>query len=154
MQPENAQDRLDRHALVLAVWLPAGLAALGLLAHGFASGGAWWVAGGFAALIAGFAGHVVVNAALGTWFNPREVGLALVLTALGLVASVLAVLLVEGFAAGFFLPVAGGFATLAAVVVFTMLTRSGARGAFAQFDVVRDNNPRAASRLPHRGGRR
>lgn len=154
MQPEDAQDRLDRHALVLAVWLPAGFAALGLLAHGFAGGGAWWVAGGFAALIAGFAAHVLVNTVLGTWFGPREVALGLVITALGLVASVLAVLAVEGFAARFFLPLAGGFAALVAVVVFTMLTRSGARGAFAQFDIVRDNNPRAASRLPHRGGRR
>ena len=39
MSPEDeASDRLDRHALVLAVWLPAGFVALGLLHYGFGVG--------------------------------------------------------------------------------------------------------------------
>jgi hypothetical protein len=34
-----------------------------------------------------------------------------------------------------------------------MVIRDGPRAAFARFDIIRDNNPRRASRLPHRGGR-
>ena len=71
-------DRLDRHALVATLWLPTGLVAAVLFHHGFDGAGLWWVAGGFAALLAGFAGHVVVNVVLGTGFGPREVGFGLV----------------------------------------------------------------------------
>ncbi len=100
---DEAMARLDRHALVLAVWLPAGFVALGLLHHGFGVGGAWWVAAGFAALL--------------------------------------------------FLPVACGMIALLLAAVFYMLTRFGTRAAFDNFDIIRDNNPRRASRLNRRGRR-
>ena len=151
---DEAAERLDRHALVLAVWLPAGFVALGLLHYGFGTGGPWWVAAGFAALLAGFAAHVIVNAVLGTSFTARETGLGMVLYATGMVALVLAVLLADGFAARFFLPVAGGMITLLLAAVFYMLIRFGTRAAFDKFDVIRDNNPRRASRLSQRGARR
>ena len=151
---DEASDRLNRHALVLAVWLPAGFVALGLLHYGFGTGGAWWVAAGFMAVLAGFAAHVIVNAVLGTSFTARETGLGMVLYATGMVALVLAVLLVDGFAARFFLPVAGGMITLLLAAVFYMLIRFGSRAAFDKFDIIRDNNPRRASRLSQRGARR
>ena len=151
---DEASERLNRHALVLAVWLPAGFVALGLLHYGFGPGGAWWVAAGFAALLAGFAAHVIVNASLGTSFTARETGLGMVLYATGMVALVLAVLLVDGFAARFFLPVAGGMIGLLLAAVFYMLIRFGSRAAFDKFDIIRDNNPRRASRLSQRGARR
>ena len=140
-------DRLDRHALVLAVWLPAGFVALGLFHYGFGAGGAWWVAAGFAALLAGFVAHVIVNTVLGSSFSARETGLAMVLYATGMVALVLAVLIVDGFAQKFFLPVAGGMIGLLLAAVFYLLTRFGTRAAFDKFDSIRDNNPRRASRL-------
>lgn len=148
------EDRLDRHALVLAIWLAAGFVALVLLQRGFGAGGVPWLAGGFGALLAGFAGHVIVNAVLGTGFTRREVGLGMVVYLAGWLALVLAILLVNGFAARFLLPVAGGMIVLAVAVVFTLVTRFGARGAFAAFDVIRDTNPRRANRLPRRGGRK
>jgi len=151
---DEASARLDRHALVLAVWLPAGFAAFGLLHYGFGPGGAWWVAAGFIAILAGFAAHVIVNAALGTNFTARETGLGLVLYAVGMIALVLAVLRGDGFAARFFLPVAGGMITLLLAVVFYLLTRLGTRAAFDKFDIIRDNNPRRASRLTQRGRHR
>ena len=150
---DEAFDRLDRHALVLAVWLPAGFVALGLLHYGFGAGGAWWVVAGFAAVLAGFVAHVVVNAVLGSSFTARETGLGMVLFATGLVALVLAVLMGDGFATRFFLPVAGGMIGLLLAAVFYLLTRFGTRAAFDKFDSIRDNNPRRASRLT-RGGRR
>lgn len=147
-------DRLDRHALVIAVWLAAGCVALVAFRLGFGAGGPVWLAGAFGAILAGFCAHLIVNAVTGTGFTPREVALALVLALAGVLAVVLAVLTVDGFAARFFLPLAGGAAVLVAAVVFALVTRHGPRRAFALFDVARDNNPRAANRLPHRGGRR
>ena len=153
MDPREKADRLDRHALVTAVWLPLGLVALILFRLG-TDEGAGWLLGGFGALLAGFLGHVVLNAALGTDFTRGEVALGLALFLGALLACGLALLLVDGFADRFFLPLALGFGGLAAAVILYMVTRYGARGAFQGFDVVRDNNLRAASRLPHRGGRR
>ena len=147
-------DALDRHALISAVWLPAGFVTLGLMHHGFADGGPWWVLAGFATLLVAYALHVVVNAVFATPFSRYEVALALVIYAAAGIALVLAVLLQPGFAETYFLPVSGGMAALAAVVIFYMVTRSGSRVAFGQFDIIRNNNPRRASGMLHRGGRK
>lgn len=153
-QALSKDDAVDRHALISAIWLPAGIVALGLMHYGFAKGGPWWVLAGFAAVLAGYALHVIANAALATLFSRHEVALALIVFAASGLALVLSVLLQPGFAETFFLPVAGGMAALAAAVIFYMVTRSGARAAFGQFDIIRNNNPRRASGLPHRGGRK
>ena len=154
MQVDQTEDKLDRHALVVAVWLAAGAIALVLFHFGFGAGGRGWLAGGFAAVLAGFASHVIVNAVTGTGFTPREVALGLVAMLAALLALVLATLLVVGFSAQFFLPVSGGLICLVLAVVLPMVTRHGPRRAFEVFDVIRDNNRRAASALPHRGGRK
>ena len=114
---DNAEtDPIDRHALASAIWLAMGSVGLGLFHHGFTVGGPVWVLAGFAALLAGFAGHIVMNAALGTAFTPSEVALALVLYAASGLALMLAVLLVAGFAERYFLTVILGMVTLAAAV--------------------------------------
>lgn len=154
MQADEAEERLDRHALVVAVWLAAGAVAAVLFHRGFGAGGLLWLAGGFAALLAGFAGHVIVNAVLGTNFTPRELALGLVAMLVALLGLMLATLLVDGFSERFFLPVTAGIVSLVAAVVLTLVTRFGPRRAFEVFDVIRDNNRRAASALPHRGGRK
>ena len=151
--PSDRQQRLDRHALVMAVWLPAAFVAAVLFHHGFGPGGVWWLMGGFAVVLAGFVAHVIVNAILGTDFTLREVALGLFAFALSALALVLAVLLTPGFAAVFFWPTALGLVALAIAVVTYMVIRFGPRAAFERFDIIRDNNPRRASRLPHRGGR-
>ncbi|MCE2747924.1 MAG: hypothetical protein LW715_03835 [Rhodobacter sp.] len=145
--------RLDRHALVMAVWLPAAFLATAVFHHGFGPGGAWWVAGGFGVLLAGFGAHVIVNAVLGTDFSAREVALALSAFALATLAIIFPVLLTPGFAARFFWPAALGMMALAGAAILYMVIRNRPRAAFARFDIIRDNNPRRASRLPHRGGR-
>ena len=78
----------------------------------------------------------------------------MVIYATAMVALVLALLLVDGFAARFFLPVAGGMIALLLAAVFYLLTRFGTRAAFDKFDIIRDNNPRRASRLTKRGPQR
>jgi hypothetical protein len=154
MRSREASDRLDRHALVMAIWLPAGFVAMALLHYGFNSGGPLWVLGGFVAILAGFVAHVIVNAVLGTGFTEREVGLALTLVAAAMLSLVAAVFLADGFADRFFLPVMGCTTGLVAIVIAYLLIRHGPRRALQAFDIIRDNNPRRASRLPHRGGRR
>jgi hypothetical protein len=147
-------NRLDRHALVMAVWLPLGFVALTLIHRGFAAGQGWWVAAGFAPLLLGFATHLIINAVTGISFTSREVSLALSGYALALLALVFSVLLTPGFATTFLLPVGAGMIVLAGAVIFYMVTSFGLRRAFDLFDVIRDNNPRRSSRLPHRGGRK
>jgi hypothetical protein len=154
MQSCEALDRLDRHALVLAIWLPAGFLALAVLAHGFRSEGAIWVLAGFVPILLGFAAHLVVNAVLGTDFTEREIALALTIAVAAIIALIAASLFDPGFAERFFLPSAGGLAGLAAFIIGYLVIRHGPRRAFEAFDIIRDNNPRRASRLPHRGGRR
>jgi MFS family permease len=154
MRSREASDRLDRHALVMSIWLPSGFLALAMLHYGFNAGGPAWVFAGFLPIAASFALHVVVNAVLSTSFTEREVGLALALAAAAMAGFLLASLFVGGFADHFFLPVVAGLASLVAIAVAYLVIRHGPRRAFAAFDIIRDNNPRRASRLPHRGGRR
>ncbi len=135
-------DAIDRHALVLAVWLPFAFAAAALFHFGFGAGGWPFVAAGFAAIIAAFAGHVIVNVVLGTFFTPKEIALGLTLYAVGLVFFGLAALLSPDFRTAYFLPVSLGFMFTALAVVVTMITWLGTRNAFASFDVIRRFKPR------------
>lgn len=156
MIENNLFDRLDRHGLVMAIWSPAAFLAAALLHKGVtAGGGAWWIGAGFGVLILGFAGHVIVNAVLKTRFTAGETALGLVTFAVGIVALLVTVLVappetVERVV----LPVALGLVSLVVAVIAYLVIAFGPRGAFERFDVIRDNNLRPASRLPHRGGRR
>lgn len=152
----DATERLDRHALVMTVWAPALVAAVTLIVRGFAlDGGAWWIAAGFVAILAGFAGHVIVNAVLRTPFTPGETALGAFAYAAALAALVLFALTgPDGTVARLLLPAGLGLAALLAAVLVYMVIAFGPRAAFSKFDVIRDNNLRPASRLPHRGGRR
>lgn len=148
-------ERLDRHVLVMAIWLPLGFVATALLHTGLTGGGAWWIAAGFAAIIAAFAGHVIANAVLGTSFTYGETALGAVAYAVALLAFLGTLVLAPApVVESILLPVALGLAALLAAVILYLIIAFGARGAFERFDVIRDNNLRAASRLPHRGGRR
>ena len=144
--PSGSIGKLDRHALVMAIWLPFGLVAASLMHFGFGTGGPVWVLMGFGAVLLAFAGHVIVNVVLESEFQPREVALGLVLYAMAILALVLAVLTVDGFAAVYFLPLASGLAMLALAVVFYMVTRFGVRPAFEKFDVIRDFKAKGSAR--------
>jgi hypothetical protein len=130
-------DTVDRHALVLAVWLGFGAVAAALVELGLGRH-SWMVAGGgFAAVIAAFICHVIVNAVCGTPFSPREVALGLVGYVAALIGFALAALLSAGFRDDFFLPGSLGFMAVFAAVVFYMITHLGLRRAFESFDVIR-----------------
>ena len=64
--PTRELDALDRHALVMTIWLPFVMVAATAFHYGFGAGGWPFIAAGFAVLIAAFVGHVIVNVSLGT----------------------------------------------------------------------------------------
>lgn len=128
---------LDRHALVTTVWLSAGLVATTLFHYGLGRGGGGWIVAAFGVVVAAFAGHVIVNAIHHTPFGRREVALGLVLYGVALVAFGVATLASSRFAARAFAPASVGFLLVFVAVVFTMITRTGVRGAFEAFDVIR-----------------
>ena len=155
MDGKGATDRLDRHVLVLAIWAPGLFAAAATLHRGVLGGGPWWIAAGFAAILLAYAGHIVANAVLRTGFTAGEVALGAAVFVVALAALVIAALAgPAGIGSTVYLALALGLLSLVVAVVLYLVIAHGPRRAFAQFDVIRDNNPRAASRLPHRGGRR
>ncbi len=135
--PTRELDALDRHALVMAVWLPLVLTAAAAFHYGFAAGGWPFIGAGFAVLIAAFVGHVVINVILGTRFTPREVALGLLIYCAGLLAFGFAILLSSSFQSLYVLPVSVGLLCMVAIIVITMILWLGLRGAFESFDVIR-----------------
>jgi hypothetical protein len=131
------RDAVDRHALVLAIWLAFGLVAVALVEMGLRRG-SWMIAlGGFAAVVAAFIAHVIVNAVYDTLFTAKEVALGLVVYIVGLLAFALGALLSAGFRDDFFLPGSLALIAMPAAVVFYMITHLGLRRAFESFDVIR-----------------
>ncbi len=148
-------DRLDRHALAMAIWTPSALVVATLLHKGLSNGGGWWIFAGFAMIIAAFVVHVIANALLGTGFTTGERALGTFAFAASLLSLLLTVLVGPSeLGARIFLPVGLGLMSLVVAVVVYLVIAYGARAAFERFDVIRDNNLRPASRLRHRGGRR
>lgn len=155
MSDTSAMERLDRHALVMAIWCPPAFFALALLQYGLTSGEAWWIAAGFVPIHGAFFGHVIANAILKTGFTVGETALGAFTFTLAVMALLVINLVGDNeFVTEIFLPAGIGIFTLLLAVVIYLVLRFGARGAFERFDVVRDNNLRSASWLPHRGGRR
>ena len=138
MQPLSKIEALDRHALVMAVWLALGFVAFALLDYGFGAGGAPYIAAAFSVVLAAFAGHVIINAVYATIFTRRELALGLVLYAADLMAFAVAALLMPEFAARNFLPLSLGFVAVAAAVIIYMIIGFGLRRSFEAFDVVSD----------------
>jgi len=134
-------DALDRHALVMAVWLPLVLVAATAFHYGFGAGDWPFISAGFAVLIAAFAGHVIINVTLGTRFTVREVAFGLVVYCAGAIVFGFAMLLSPNFRSDYALPVSLGLLGTAAAIVITMILWLGLRGAFESFDVIRRFRP-------------
>ncbi len=142
MQIEDEQEavvrRLDRHVLVLSFWLPLGFLALTLLTQGLDLTNAWLVAGAFAAILAGFVGHVIVNAVYRSFFTSRELALGLVIYLLALLSFLLALLLGSERIEALFAVIGLGFLILAIGVIAYLVIHLGLRRAFEAFDVISD----------------
>ena len=132
---------LDRHALVMALWLGFAFLAVTLLKFGIDNTNWWALSLGFASVLAGFIAHVLMNIVFKTLFTPKEVALGLSVFAICLLWFGLAVIFYPQHRLSLFLPIALGFVGLTAAVIFTMITWLGVRGAFESFDVIRRFSP-------------
>ena len=132
---------LDRHALVTALWLGFAFLAVTLLKLGIEHANLWALSLGFASVLAGFIAHVLVNIVFRTLFTPREVALGLFVFAICLLWFGLAVIFYPQHRISLFLPIALGFVALTTVMIFTMITWLGVRGAFDSFDIIRRFGP-------------
>jgi hypothetical protein len=137
MDDRSNIERLDRHALVMAIWPAFGLIAAALVSYGFRADRAEFILAGFLAVIGGFISHVIVNAALGTGFTRKELGLGLVLYAAALLLFGLGTLFSPEIR-GHFLMVSLGFVGTFIAAVFYLITHFGVRQAFTAFDTIRD----------------
>jgi hypothetical protein len=145
VKPLSPREALDRHVLVLVIWLSLGFVAVALFDFGLGAGGTAYILAGYAAIVVAFVGHVIVNAIYGTTFTRRELALGLILYAAALVAFGLAVLLSPGFGLPSFLAMSLGLLAVGAAVIFYMVTHFGVRRVFTAFDVVRDFRPESRS---------
>lgn len=144
--PDPGHSDLDRHALVMGVWLATGLLAAVFLIHAFGGGSVWAAAAGFAVLLAGFGAHVIVNAVWRTGFTPGELALGLCVYGAGLVWFLLSLLLGNVEAARLFVPIGVGFIVILVAVVFYLVTFFGVRRTFERFDVIREFRPQRSGR--------
>jgi len=137
MAPVMTTEALDRHVLVMTIWLTAGLIAATAFHYGIGDGGPLFILAAFGAIIAAFVGHVIVNVVVDDGFTTRELALGLVLYATALIAFVGAALTSDDFSAKAFLPTSAGFLAVFVAVVFYMVVHSGVRRAFDAFDAIR-----------------
>ena len=148
-------NRLDRHGLVMAIWAPAVFVAVVLFHAGYVHTTYWWFVAAFGSLILAFCAHIIVNVVLKTGFTTGETALgSTILVGLTLAYLVTILTAADVLVDRLMMPIGLGLGALVVVVVVSMLISFGPRRAFEKFDVARNNNLRAASRLSHRGGRR
>jgi len=153
--PSGQLERLSRHGLVMAIWAPTVFVAAILFHAGYIYETNWWFAAAFGSLIVAFCAHVIVNVVLKTGFTAGEIALgSAILVGLTLAYLITILTVSDVLVDRLTVPIGLGLGTLVLVVVISMVISFGPRRAFEKFDVIRDNNLRAASRLPHRGGRR
>ena len=148
-------DRLSRHGLIMAIWAPAIFVAAVLFHAGYLHAVNWWFVAAFTALVLAFCAHIIVNVVLKTGFTEGEVALgSAILVCLTFVYLITILTAPNALVERLTMPIGLGLGTLIVVVVVSMVISFGPRRAFEKFDVIRDNNLRKASHLPHRGGRR
>jgi hypothetical protein len=138
MDRQPAMEALDRHALVVAIWSAAGFLAVVLFKYGLSADSSPAIVAAFGMIFAAFIGHVIANAVLGLDFTARELALALVVYAGGLIVFLLSVLFSERAASEHFAAVTIGLLALFVTVAFYLIVGFGLRRAFRAFDVVRD----------------
>ena len=135
--PDPILAALDRHALVMTLWLPAVPVAGALVHFGLGAGAVIAMAAAFGVILLAFVGHVIVNHVTATTFTARELALGMVLYLVALLAFSLSALIDPVLWSGRHWIVAGGFFSLFAAAVVYLVTARGVQNAFNGFDVIR-----------------
>ena len=148
-------EKLNRHALVVAVWSPLIFVAAIALQIGIVDYSPVWIAAAFIIILLGFVCHIIVNAALETKFTYGETALGAVSFSFSVMFFAVSCLVFESEnLKRLILPMSAGFSSLIGAVIIYLLIMYGPRKSLEKFDVIRNNNSRDASHLVHRGGRR
>lgn len=148
-------EKLNRHALVVAVWSPIIFVAAIALQIGIVIYSPVWIAAAYIIILLGFVCHIVVNAALKTEFTKGETALGAVSFSCAVMFFAISCLVFESEnLKRLILPMSAGFSSLISAVIIYLLIIYGPRKSLEKFDVIRNNNSRDASYLGHRGGRR
>lgn len=129
---------LDRHALVVAIWLCLGFVAIVLFKFGLGAGGTPYIFAASLAVVVAFGGHIIANVIYRTSFTRGELALGLVAYAIGLVSFGLAILFWPLFRTTYLMPTGVGLVVIFFAVLFYMVTAFGLRRTFGAFDVIRD----------------
>ena len=155
MRNATDDEKLNRHALVLAIWSPVLFVAAIVLQIGLKIYNPVWIVAAFVIILLGFVSHVIVNAVLETEFTKGETALgAACFTFAVMVFAVSGILSEDQNFYRLILPVTVGFSSLIGAIIIHLLIMYGPRKSLEKFDFIRNNNPRLASFLEHRGGRR
>ncbi|MFT3989605.1 hypothetical protein [Aestuariivirga sp.] len=123
---------IERRAAVFAVWMTLGTLGLCLVLQGISANALLLGLSGVAVLVAGFIGHIIVNAVFGTDFTQGEIAFG---TAAG---TVIAALVVMGWMTGGatltgqYIAGALMFVLLVSVLAY-LVHRFGVRGMFSRF---------------------
>ena len=144
MPVTSDEDRLDRHGLVMAIWMSTGFIAATLYHYGLGAGGAGSILSAFGAILLAFVGHVIVNIVSGSGFTTRELAVGLTATGAAVLAFGVAILLSRDFASRAFLPTSGGFIGLMVAFFSYLILERGLRPAFESFDAIRSFRARGA----------
>ena len=155
MENAGEDERLNRHALVVAIWSPLIFVAAIALQIGISRCSSVWIAAAFTTILFGFVCHIIVNAALKTEFTKGETALgALIFTFAVMFFAASHVVFESGNLRHLLLPMSAGFSSLIGAVIIYLLIMYGPRKSLEKFDIIRNNNSRRAADLVHRGGRR
>ncbi len=148
-------EKLNRHALVVAVWSSLIFVAAIPLQIGIVTYSPVWIAVAFITILLGFICHIVINAAMETEFTRAETALGAVSFSFAVLSFSISCLVFETEnLKRLILPMSAGFSSLIGAVIIYLLIMYGPRKSLEKFDVIRNNNSRDASHLVHRGGRR
>lgn len=123
-------DVLERRLAVMTHWSLFGAFGMGFLLSGFSA--THWGLGllGYALIVVGFAGHVVINQVYDTGFTAGEVALGLVVFAMSALSFIGSVLLVPNFSPVNLALGLSGFAAMVVCVALYLLIRYGTRGSW------------------------
>jgi len=137
MNTDPTRAALDRHALVVSIWVAFGAVTLCLFDYGTSQGSIVAVALSFVAILAAFIAHILANTVLGADFTQREAFLGLTIYAVGIIGFLFFSLSNPQTDPLIQRVMLGGFVAIAAVVVFYLVIRFGLKQAFNKFDAIR-----------------
>lgn len=133
-QPAMTDEKATEHLLaVVTLWGGFGAFSFALVLSGFHDSDVVMGLLGFAAVIAGFVGHVIVNSVYGRAFSQLQVAFGMGTFCVAVLCFMAAWLATPGFGVAGIAIGLGGFAAMVAAFLIYLVSKHGMRGAFSMF---------------------